>query len=247
MKKLTVIGLLIILLMTTLVVATPLESLQQYYEADKNEDIDKMMELTDFSNVDSSFKKETKKSLTALAEIFDTKYFEITNEEEHIKDKNALVYYHLKTELVDSSGKSTVIEDDFVAVMTNNNGWKILYLQPKSTFEQNMMLRQTTLAMGESYVPEVDFLRLETLEDTIGKKTSDEERIKNIKIGLIFVLIIFVMFAFWIWMLIDCLTRKQVNKKALWIAIIILFWFAGALLYFLTERKKLKKQMKIKT
>lgn len=243
MKKRVIIGLIVILLMTTLVLATPLESLQQYYEADKNEDIDKMIELTDFSNVDSDFKEETRKSLTALAEIFDTKYFEITNEREHIKGKDSLVYYHLKTELVDSSGKSAVIEDDFVAVMTNNNGWKILYIQPKSTFEQNMMLRQITRAIGESYVQELDFSKLESSEDTDRGKVSDKGKNKYVVVALIFILIIFVLFVFWAWMLIDCLTRERVNKRILWIITIIIFGVVGALVYFFTERKKAKSSI----
>ncbi|MBU2637436.1 MAG: hypothetical protein KJ955_00515 [Nanoarchaeota archaeon] len=188
MKKTIIIGLIVILLAMNIVFATPAESLQDYYEADKNEDINKMLELTDFSNVDSEFKEETKKSLIALAEIFDTTYYEITDTREFIDEENALVYYHLKSELTDFSGESATIDEDFVAVMHNPGIWKIVYVQPKNSFEQNIGLRETTMVIGENYVEEIDFSEIAGEIDVV--KDENQEDQKNLMSGLVFILII---------------------------------------------------------
>ena len=43
---------------------------------------------------------------------------------------------------------------------------------------------------------------------------------------------------FWIWMLIDCATKEssQGNEKVVWILLIALTHFLGALIYFLVRR-----------
>ncbi len=45
-------------------------------------------------------------------------------------------------------------------------------------------------------------------------------------------------FAFWIWMLIDCITKEPStnNEKIVWILVIVLLHFLGALLYLLVRR-----------
>ncbi|HEY6401508.1 MAG TPA: PLD nuclease N-terminal domain-containing protein, partial [Blastocatellia bacterium] len=51
--------------------------------------------------------------------------------------------------------------------------------------------------------------------------------------------------AFWIWMLIDCITKEpgQSNDKTLWILIIIFLHFLGATLYFAIRRPKRKAEL----
>ena len=46
-------------------------------------------------------------------------------------------------------------------------------------------------------------------------------------------------FAFWIWMIIDCATRKFKNKfeKIVWLLIVILVNWIGALIYFIVIKK----------
>jgi len=46
------------------------------------------------------------------------------------------------------------------------------------------------------------------------------------------------MFAFWIWMLIDCATNEPSagNEKIVWILVIIFAHWIGALIYFLARR-----------
>ena len=59
---------------------------------------------------------------------------------------------------------------------------------------------------------------------------------------LCFPLIIFpfgiLLFAFWIWMLVDCITKEpsQGNDKIIWILVIIFTHFIGAFLYLLIRR-----------
>lgn len=150
-----------VLLLSTIVSASPMDALRQYYEADKNEQIDTMMELTDFSHVDpadlSDFKQRTREMMETLVDIFDTKSYSISGEYVHESGDDALVFYHLKTELIDKKGKTAEIELDFVAVMHKTaNKWKVVYLQPKDSFEQNMMLRALTISAGESIKEVVD-------------------------------------------------------------------------------------------
>ena len=50
-----------------------------------------------------------------------------------------------------------------------------------------------------------------------------------------------VFFAFWVWMLVDC-AKRSFDDKTLWMLIIFLLSFVGALAYFFVKRKQLKKQ-----
>ena len=51
------------------------------------------------------------------------------------------------------------------------------------------------------------------------------------------------LFAFWIWMLIDCATKEpsQGNDKIIWILIIVFTHWIGALIYFLVRRPQRKR------
>ncbi len=59
-------------------------------------------------------------------------------------------------------------------------------------------------------------------------------------------IILFICFAFWIWMLIDCL-RRDFNDKVIWIVILLLTGILGAVLYyFLVKRKGTEDQKESK-
>jgi len=46
--------------------------------------------------------------------------------------------------------------------------------------------------------------------------------------------------AFWVWMIIDCATREPVegNERLIWILIIVLAHWIGALIYYFVRRPK---------
>lgn len=48
------------------------------------------------------------------------------------------------------------------------------------------------------------------------------------------------LFVFWIWMLIDCLTKEfpGENEKVIWVLVVILLNWVGALVYFFVGRPK---------
>ena len=52
------------------------------------------------------------------------------------------------------------------------------------------------------------------------------------------------LMAFWIWMLVDCATKEpsQGNDKVVWILVIALTHWIGALIYFLVRRPQRKKE-----
>ncbi len=63
------------------------------------------------------------------------------------------------------------------------------------------------------------------------------------KIFAITIPILIVLGIFWLWMLIDAISR-QFDDKTLWIILIIVLSFLGAILYFFIIRRKLKQQEK---
>jgi len=137
---------------------SPLDVLKQYYEADMAENIDVMMSLTDFSSMGSSqsdqFRVDTEKTLKALALVFNTKYYEISDEKVLEGENDAYVFYHLKNQIEDDSGKTLDEDMDYVAVMRKTEGvWKIVYMQPKVLFEQNNAIRNLTVGAGISLSP----------------------------------------------------------------------------------------------
>ena len=60
--------------------------------------------------------------------------------------------------------------------------------------------------------------------------------------GLFFLLIIG-SFAFWIWMLVDCIKRKfkKDDEKIIWLLVIILVQVIGAIIYYFVIKRKDKK------
>ncbi len=61
----------------------------------------------------------------------------------------------------------------------------------------------------------------------------------------IFGLIALAGVAFWLWMLIDCATNEpsEGNDKIVWILVIVLLNWIGALIYFLARRPERKRTL----
>ena len=75
--------------------------------------------------------------------------------------------------------------------------------------------------------------------------TGSEAAAGAIGIGLILFWILFMIvaligFIFWVWMLIDCVRREFSgnNDKIIWIVVILLLGWLGALIYLIAGRKK---------
>jgi len=58
--------------------------------------------------------------------------------------------------------------------------------------------------------------------------------------GLIAGVLGILVFVFWIWMLVDCLqnSRLQGTEKIVWVLVIVLLYFLGALIYYFVGREK---------
>lgn len=54
----------------------------------------------------------------------------------------------------------------------------------------------------------------------------------------IVIVIFVVIFGFWIWMLVDCIRRKNFKDKTLWILIILLTSLIGAIVYYFVVKRK---------
>ena len=55
-----------------------------------------------------------------------------------------------------------------------------------------------------------------------------------------FILIVLLATVFWIWMLVDCATKEpsEGNDKIIWILVIVLVGWLGALIYYIARRPK---------
>lgn len=133
---------------------TPSDALKAYLEADKQENIDAMVGLTDFSFVPDSdkelFMEQTQLAMAELARTFDTTSYELAITDVVEQDKDALIFYHLTAELADTTGATSTTDADFVAVMHNDKGWKITSMQLQKNFEQNILFREATKSVGEN-------------------------------------------------------------------------------------------------
>lgn len=59
--------------------------------------------------------------------------------------------------------------------------------------------------------------------------------------SLIIFISLIILFAFWLWMLLDCV-KRDFDDKLVWIIIIALLGILGANIYYFAKRKKLKKE-----
>jgi len=58
--------------------------------------------------------------------------------------------------------------------------------------------------------------------------------------SLVFGLVALAAFAFWLWMLIDVITKcpSEENKKVIWILVVIFAGIVGAIVYYFVQRPK---------
>jgi len=59
-------------------------------------------------------------------------------------------------------------------------------------------------------------------------------------ISLVFGLVVLAMIAFWLWMLIDVITKcpSEENKKVIWILVVVFTGVIGAAVYYFVQRPK---------
>lgn len=59
-------------------------------------------------------------------------------------------------------------------------------------------------------------------------------------ISLVFGLVALAAFAFWLWMLIDVITKcpSEENKKLIWVLVVIFASILGAIIYYFVQRPK---------
>jgi hypothetical protein len=60
---------------------------------------------------------------------------------------------------------------------------------------------------------------------------------------LVFVPVVLLLLAFWVWMLVDCATKEPSagNDKVIWILVIIFTHWIGALIYYFVRRPERKR------
>ena len=151
MKKWLIILLLPFILNGGVVSASPEEdmvaSLYEYYEICKQEDIQAYMDIMDFSDAaefSPGYIDNTRKLTQNVWEVYDILSFDLTDIESVADEEGefGLIKYHI-TEVIrgpDSKGemKTATMDMDYVALMHNVGGWKIVYLMPEVAFRKNV-------------------------------------------------------------------------------------------------------------
>ena len=94
------------------------------------------------------------------------------------------------------------------------------------------------LATSDNVIIE-DFDNNELNEMSVGIDYNSEDPFINLFVAVFFFFVAF-LFIFWIWMLIDCLTR-EFNDKLLWFLVIFFLNLFGAILYFFIVKNKKNK------
>jgi hypothetical protein len=124
-----------------------LSALYQYYEICSNEDIEAYMDIMDFSGGEGfpeGYIENTRNLALAVWDNYDILSYELSNIEVSVDDEgeHALISYHIYQELrgADSEGniKTATMDMDYVALMHDMEGWKVVYLMPRVAFEENM-------------------------------------------------------------------------------------------------------------
>jgi len=57
-------------------------------------------------------------------------------------------------------------------------------------------------------------------------------------LGLFFLCLALFAIFFWIWMLVDCLSRKKFEDKLVWVIVLLFLNFIGAILYYILVKSK---------
>jgi len=136
-----------------------LSALHRYYAACRNEEIDAYMELMDFSDGEDLTEDhiETARDLAlAVWEAYDILRQEISSTEISVDEDGAyaLISYHIYQELQgdDSEGQAAIatMDLDYVALMHHVERWKVVYLMPRGTFEENMQNLSPVIAVADA-------------------------------------------------------------------------------------------------
>jgi O-antigen/teichoic acid export membrane protein len=57
-------------------------------------------------------------------------------------------------------------------------------------------------------------------------------------LGLLFLCLALFTIFFWVWMLVDCLSRKKFEDKLVWVIVLLFLNFIGAILYYILVKSK---------
>jgi hypothetical protein len=136
-----------------------LNALYQYYEACRSEEITAYMQMMDFSDGEDLAEGhvEIARDLTlAVWETYDILRQDVSNIEVSVDEEAAyaLISYHIYQEVQgdDSEGNpaTAIMDMDYVALMHHVETWKVVYLMPRVTFEENMQNLSSVIAVADA-------------------------------------------------------------------------------------------------
>jgi len=109
--------------------------LDKYYEAGQAENIEVYMEVMDQEYLRENLLDNYEDYVKSAWEAYDTKSYELSSYNCKIEDKNALMYFNMKSTL-ESDGKEVELQKNYVASLHNVDGWKIKYVMDEEVFSQ---------------------------------------------------------------------------------------------------------------
>lgn len=124
------------------VLATPIEALDEYYQATVEEDFDRFIAIQDTAYFDAIYEDSEFyiNYFKAAFEVHDTKNYEIINPFVQQDADSALIFYTIKSDIVlTETDEKKHIENDLVALLINDNGWKVRYIITHEWYEYKLI------------------------------------------------------------------------------------------------------------
>lgn len=158
-----------------------LNALYQYYEACRSEEITAYMQMMDFSDGEDLAEGhvEIARDLTlAVWETYDILRQDVSNIEVSVDEEAAyaLISYHIYQEVQgdDSEGNpaTAIMDMDYVALMHHVETWKVVYLMPRVTFEENMQNLSSVIAVADAVEGLAEEQEPGDIEDLAGQQES---------------------------------------------------------------------------
>jgi len=109
--------------------------LDKYYKASQEENIDAYMAVMDTDYLRENLLDNYEDYVKSAWEVYDTKDYKLENYNCRIDGRDALMYFNLSTTLL-SDGQEVSTQRNYVALFSNDDGWKIRYVMDEDVFSQ---------------------------------------------------------------------------------------------------------------
>ncbi len=154
-----------------------LASLKEFYDSAKAEDVDRYYTSQDSLYLDLLGDKDSIKGYFAGSFAqFDTLSYEILSPSFQIRDRQALVFYNLKSQVkITETGETKDLDNDMVAFLWKyDDGWKVRYTILESVYEEKLIYSVASLAAMDVLAESADNVTIGQEMEALGLYTADK-------------------------------------------------------------------------